>query len=98
MKTTADFSNQDLVQLEISVKKLESLFNSGDLCAADIRCLNCTSKTCIWNLCLTSCAKRMQYKVVDRTSTLCCQETTKHVCDDAKVRIGVKSRHLKHVQ
>jgi len=50
---------QGVIQLEISIEKLESLFNKGELCAAEINCLNYESKKCIWNLCLSSCAKRM---------------------------------------
>ncbi len=47
-----------VVQLEVGIEKLESLFAKGELCAADIRCLNCDSKKSIWNLCLKSCARR----------------------------------------
>lgn len=49
--------NQDVVQIEIEVEKLELLFNKGELCAYDFRCLNCKSKKYIWSLCLTSCAR-----------------------------------------
>lgn len=51
--------NQNAVQIEIGIEKLKSLFNKGELCACDFRCLNCESKKCIWSLCLISCVKRM---------------------------------------
>lgn len=54
----------DVVQLEISVEKLEMLFNKGLLCAVDLAPLNSESKTCIWNLCLSSCVKKLQCRVV----------------------------------
>ena len=46
----------DTVQIQISLSKLESLFKKGELCAAEIRCLNCESKICIKDLCLATCA------------------------------------------
>ena len=30
--------NQDVVQIEIGIEKLESLFNKGEVCATDFRC------------------------------------------------------------
>lgn len=53
-------NKSDTVQISIEIEKLESLFNQGELCANDFRCLNCESKKCIWNLCLKSCAKRIE--------------------------------------
>lgn len=50
---------QEYVQIGIDIKKLESLFNQGLLCVADIHCLNNDTKKCIWELCLTACSKRM---------------------------------------
>ncbi|ROS01905.1 hypothetical protein EDC56_2354 [Sinobacterium caligoides] len=47
------------VQLEIGSDKLQQLFESGLLCAADVRCLNSASKQQIWRLCLASCASAM---------------------------------------
>ncbi len=46
---------RDVVQLEIGIDKLESLFSRGELCATDIRCLNGESKKYLWKLCLSSC-------------------------------------------
>ena len=52
-------TQHELIQIEISLEKVEALFSKGELCAADIHCLNCRSKKCIWNICLTSCARKM---------------------------------------
>lgn len=45
----------NVVQLEISIDKLESLFSKGELCATEIRCLNGESKRYLWKLCLSAC-------------------------------------------
>ncbi len=50
---------KQLVQLEISLEKLALLFESGLICAAEIRCLTAYSKQQISDLCLSSCAKRI---------------------------------------
>ncbi len=47
--------DRDLVQLEINIDKLESLFSKGELCATEVRCLNGKSKKTLWQLCLSSC-------------------------------------------
>ncbi len=52
--------NQNTVQIEIGVEKLESLFNKGEVCAYDIRCLNCETKKCVRDLCLRTCVRSMQ--------------------------------------
>ncbi|PIE82752.1 MAG: hypothetical protein CSA09_05540 [Candidatus Contendobacter odensis] len=52
----------DFVQLEIKIEKLKTLFSKGELCAAEFRCLNCESKKCVWDLCLSTCAKKIQIK------------------------------------
>ena len=57
MKNLALTEKEAVVRLEINLEKLESLFSSGLLCAADIRCLNRESKKHIWNLCLGSCSR-----------------------------------------
>jgi len=67
-------SKQDVVRIEIEFKKLESLFNKGALCAVDIRPLNSKSKSSIWNLCLLSCKKRLQCKVIYLDSSSLCQQ------------------------
>jgi len=66
--------NQNVVQIEIGIDKLESLFNKGQLCATDFRCLNCESKKCIWDLCLASCAKRMQCELTSFECYTSCEQ------------------------
>ncbi len=57
-------TKQNLVQIEIEVEKLELLFSKGDLCAVDLRPLNSESKISLWNLCLSSCVKNIQCRVM----------------------------------
>lgn len=59
MQTIIQSNRAGYVQLEIPDYKLEELFNTGLLCAAEIHCLNATSKDIIKNICKNSCAKRM---------------------------------------
>ncbi|MCL1142551.1 hypothetical protein [Shewanella gaetbuli] len=47
------------VNISISERKLAQLIQSGNLCAADINCLDKTSKQLIWKLCLWCCKKRI---------------------------------------
>jgi hypothetical protein len=42
------------LRLEIPAETLLRLLASGQLCAADIRCLDCDSKQCLWRLLLMS--------------------------------------------
>ena len=63
---------QAVVQIQISAGKLESLFASGDLCVADIRCLDAESKASVWKMCLTSCANRMHCNFKGMKSCLGC--------------------------
>jgi hypothetical protein len=57
MNHTTDERN--LIKLEISIEKLTFLFESGVICAAEIRCLTAHSKQQVSELCLRSCAKRL---------------------------------------
>lgn len=41
---------------EISSDTLGRLLSDNQLCATDLRCLDCISKQCLWRLCLESCA------------------------------------------
>ena len=50
---------KEVVQLEISLDKLTQLFESGLICAAEIRCLTAQSKRQVSDLCLSACAKRI---------------------------------------
>ncbi|MBN4063559.1 hypothetical protein JYT79_02135 [Cardiobacterium sp. AH-315-I02] len=53
-----------VVQLEIEVEKLEVLFSNGELCVSDVRPLNSQSKSSLWNLCLSSCVKRLRCNII----------------------------------
>lgn len=53
-----DSAESGYVQVEISLAKLEQLFQQGELCATELHCLDESSKQAIWNLCLSSCLKR----------------------------------------
>lgn len=57
MTSTTD--EKKLIKLEISIEKLALLFESGVICAAEIRCLTAYSKQQVSDLCLRSCAKRI---------------------------------------
>ena len=85
---------QDLVQLEISLGRLEALFNKGVLCAADVRCLNCASKTCIWNLCLSVCAKRMQCGRINPGLYTSCKQHSENLPVDFPLQVSLKHEHL----
>jgi hypothetical protein len=45
------------LRLEFSAETLLRLLANGQLSAADLRCLDCESKHCLWRLLLMSCAK-----------------------------------------
>lgn len=45
------------LRLEIPAETLLRLLASGQLCAADVRCLDCASKQCLWRLLLMSVDK-----------------------------------------
>lgn len=49
------------VRLEMDVSTLSKLMESGALSANAFRCLDCDSKECVWRLCLSSCAKCVNY-------------------------------------
>ena len=51
--------SSQLLQVEISREKLALLFESGLICAAEIRCLTAYSKQQVSDLCLSSCAKKI---------------------------------------
>ncbi|QSX33296.1 hypothetical protein JYB87_16460 [Shewanella avicenniae] len=46
------------IKLSISETKLAQLMLAGELCAADIQCLDRESKEAVWRLCLWCCSKR----------------------------------------
>jgi hypothetical protein len=47
------------VRVHVDAKTLNRLIAAGQVCAADFRCLDCESKQCIWRLCLTNCASKL---------------------------------------
>jgi hypothetical protein len=55
VNSNAKLSLSNSVQIEVDVEKLAYLFSIGVLCAADLRCLNRTSKNRVWALCLKIC-------------------------------------------
>jgi hypothetical protein len=55
VNSNAKLSLSNSVQIEVDVEKLAYLFSIGVLCAADLRCLNRTSKNRVWALCLKVC-------------------------------------------
>ena len=48
-----------LLQIEIPLEKIESLFSQGLICAADFRCLNLHSKETVRKLCKQACSKHL---------------------------------------
>ena len=86
-----------MVQLEIGLDRLEALFNKGELCAADVRCLNCTSKTCVWNLCLAVCARRMHCSLAGFACYPCCEQPGEELRKDTLIPIRLRHEHLKYL-
>ena len=68
MNSNAKLSLSNSVQIEVDVEKLAYLFSIGVLCAADLRCLNRTSKNRVWTLCLNSCTARNECSLVVKKS------------------------------
>lgn len=62
-KTASEVSRKIVMngclRLELSAETLLRLLASGELCAADFRCLDCESKQCVWRLLLMSCEKTL---------------------------------------
>jgi hypothetical protein len=48
------------LRVEISENTLKRLLLNNQVCAADLRCLDCISKKCLWRLCLESCAAKTE--------------------------------------
>ena len=53
LKTAVD---DNRMRLELSPQTLQRLLSSGQLCAADFRCLDCATKHCVWRLMARHCA------------------------------------------
>ena len=57
------------MRVEVTEETLSRLLSSGQVCAAEFRCLDCKSKECLWNLCLKSCTNNLA-TIVEDMSTL----------------------------
>ena len=51
------FELDKTVKLEMTASTLKRLLETRQVCAADFRCLDCSSKECIKKLCLQTCLK-----------------------------------------
>ena len=67
---------RDVVQLEISIATLERLFKKGELCAAEIRCLNDESKGSIRKICLASCVYNIECSYAEYGCQASCDQST----------------------
>ena len=56
------------VRVEVNEETLNRLLSSGQVCAAEFRCLDCKSKECLWHLCLKSCTNNLAAVVKDRSA------------------------------
>ena len=84
----------DLVQIEVSLDKLEELFSKGELCAADLHCLNSKSKECIWNICITSCANKMGCKLNNNSISKSCLSSINNYNNNLNIEIEIKRKNL----
>jgi hypothetical protein len=57
LKNTTN-SKRKIVRVEISEEVLVRLLTQGQVCAADLRCLDCRSKQFLWRICLDCCLKK----------------------------------------
>jgi hypothetical protein len=56
-------TGKETIRVEIAEKTLVRLLRAGQVCAADLRCLDCKSKQCLWRLCLRSCAEKLETRM-----------------------------------
>ena len=56
-KGKAMATGQGFIRVEVAETIIERLLADGSLCAADIRCLDCRAKQCVWRMALKSCTK-----------------------------------------
>jgi hypothetical protein len=54
------------LRVEIAEETLARLLANGQVCAADLRCLDCRSKKCLWLLCLKSCSGQGLHDLKDK--------------------------------
>ena len=97
MKMPDHDQQKQVVELEIGIEQLESLFNNGEVCATDVRCYYCSSPSCTWNLCLKACAKRKHVGLDDRELCGCCQHSIEKLDQNENVPICVKSECLEYI-
>ena len=55
-------ANHNYVRVELSEATIARLLASGLLCAAEINCLDCNAKDCIWRLALESCRSQSSFE------------------------------------
>ena len=58
--TGCNRSQSDHLRLELSAAVVLRLLENRQLCAAELHCLDCESKKCLWRLLLASCAKNLK--------------------------------------
>lgn len=57
-----DMVKHKYVRVELSEATIARLLASGLLCAAEINCLDCEAKDCIWRLALESCRPQSSFE------------------------------------
>ena len=82
------------LRLEIKEEMILRLLKAGHVCAADLYCLDCESKQCIWRLCIGSCACKM-----NEPERLCRAKRQARWCNKLKVcftkkRLTKKMHHV----
>lgn len=72
------------IRIEMSAETITRLLAQGQVCAAEIRCLDCRSKECLWRLCLETCARKMGNSQrgypVDRSFCRVCGQCMTYEC------------------
>jgi hypothetical protein len=58
---TSAGNNATIVRVEIDTAILLQLLKGRRLCAADMRCLDCESKSCLLRLLLKACAQEVEH-------------------------------------
>lgn len=91
------YPQPSFVEVDVGVEQLESLFNTGDVSATDVRCFYCRSPSCTWNLCLKVCAKRKIVQHGKQYQCGCCQYSIDKLDKEEMVPICVKSKWLEYV-
>jgi hypothetical protein len=68
----------DAVRLEIPAHVLMRLLAEGHLGAADLRCLDCTSRACLRRLCLRSCVRPSRVQSVGEAWTILSDDSARY--------------------